>query len=358
MEKQLVIDIIRNVIKKEDNNIVIPVEKEAEILDIFKSQNLTAYLYLATKDEKYLKYYLVSTRINLEMNNNIKKVIDAFNTAGIDHIIMKGYDTQNLYYDKALRMMGDVDIYADPSKEKEEAEILESLGYKKGKRNASHLEFSKGNQEIEIHYNLFCYNKKIDNFFSNPFLESYKINDNSYKMNKEYYLAYLLAHYSKHFIHGGSGLRSLIDIYLLLEEEKYDIDYMRDYLEKIELNKFFDVVLDTINYIFNTNYSTVFKGNVNELIEYCLNSGVHGFKKGNNSLNNEYNASKKRKLGFIFSKIFLKKEQIRTMYDNKQPLFFLYLRRILKLLFKRKEKCNQILFSKNKGFYSFSNIGL
>ena len=358
MEKELVLKIIKNVIKKENTVIKIDSEDEKEIIDIFITQNLSSYLYLATKDTKYLKYYILSTRFNIDMNNNMKKVIETFNEKKINHIIMKGYDTQHLYYDKALRVMGDVDIYVDPLKETLETKALENLGYKKGKRSTTHLEFSKGKQRIELHYNLFSHEEKIDNFFIEPFNHSHHVSEHTYKMNKDYYLAYLLAHYSKHFIQGGSGLRSLIDIYLLLENEDYDIKYMREYLKEIELDKFFDTVLDTINYIFETKYATVFKGNPKILIDYCLKAGVHGFREGNENYLNEMHALRENKIKFVFKRIFLPKNEIRNIYENRQPLFILYIRRILKLIFKRKRKGIKVLTSNSRGFLDFTSLGL
>lgn len=357
MIQDLLIDIIYATINskqidlsKNDKNLLI---------NELKEQNLSSFLYYATHDNDYFKYYYLSMSANLKTDKLLQDVFAAFSTNSIKYITFKGFNLKNLYPDPALRVMGDVDILVDTNNFENAINVLEDLGYKRGHQCFHHIELTKDNQLIEIHSSMFDTDQVGYQYFIDPFSHAHQIENNSfsYILCDEYYFSYILTHHAKHVMLGGSGLRDVIDLYLMLEKMNINIENVRNSLKEIGLDKFLDTTLLTINYIFKTNYTTVFNGDVGTYLSFLIKSGVHGFKKGNDHLQNTVNASKDSKISYVFKRVFIPKSSLRIQYNNyKTPIFFLYIKRIFILLFTRKKKGITVL--KTKKDDTFSKIGL
>ena len=87
-----------------------------------------------------------------------------------------------------------------------------------------------------------------------------KISDYEYRLSDEDFYVFLIAHIAKHYRFGGTGIRSLLDLYVY-EKSLTDLDfkYIEGELEKIGLLVFYK----KINAITFNWYSGSFDGKFN-----------------------------------------------------------------------------------------------
>lgn len=140
--------------------------------------------------------------------------------------IMKGAVVAELYEQPECRISGDTDIYINPDDEDKAVEILKENGYSISERtkNDHHL---KARHPIgglfEVHVRVYS---KIseDIVFGGQITYSDKydkitINGNEYHvMSVDDELMYLTAHYIKHLVNGGCGIRQVMDLLLYIEK--------------------------------------------------------------------------------------------------------------------------------------------
>ena len=124
--------------------------------------------------------------------------------------------------EKMYEITGDVDILVREEDLGRARELLESeLEYKYIGMGNHDISFeSPGGVHLELHYKplsdyvLSDYEKPLGNVFDKLVIEDgFKYR---YRMPDEYFYYYHVAHMAKHYVNGGSGVRSLVDLWLLL----------------------------------------------------------------------------------------------------------------------------------------------
>lgn len=306
MKYQKYVDIINTGLKGE----TIEIELDKETINFFKDQSLLPFLYLVTKDNR-LKSFYHSAFIMHEKLDQVAKQIDEI-LGNITHIFLKGYYLRNLYPNRIMRMMGDLDCLVDEERFAEAVELLKSAGFDYYKEDLHELSLLKDGIHIELHHHL------IDNNIKDTALSSYKehLSDNN-QFEKEYELAYIVYHYAHHMEMAGAGIRPLIDIYLFLK--KYDIDENQTikYLETINLAQFYNRTKDLIDALFGNGQSSMSEKDVEQIFDYIVRSGVHGFASGNDYIGNMMaGQNNKSKLGFFMMKMFPSVGKLYTLYPK------------------------------------------
>ena len=117
-------------------------------------------------------------------------------------------------------------------------------------------------------------------------LQDIKINNvNALELNKTYQLVYLLMHLAIHKKNHGFGIRQVMDLTLLIENEYKNInwDQVNDKLIYIGIKKFSDIIMLLANKIFDLKLinemditNSIEEEYMNVLIEYLFIGGVHG----------------------------------------------------------------------------------
>ena len=162
------------------------------------------------------------------------KILQQLDKCGIWYLPLKGIILKDMYPQAEMREMSDNDILCDATKMSEVRKIMNSLGFKcveYGKMQ--HDVYHKKPLSFEMHSNLF-------NSVELPAAYSYyltikerliKDDDNrcGYHMTDSDLYIYYINHMYKHFSIAGTGLRSLLDVYILNKTKGQSLD--RDYLE-------------------------------------------------------------------------------------------------------------------------------
>lgn len=338
-------------------------EVDEEFIRVAKEQTFLPFLYVASKDKKYKKYYIQSVLIHERINEVGKLIDNILNEAKIPHIFLKGYELQNLYPDPNLRMMGDIDVLVKPEDYDKVLKLLLNNNFKTLLESEKDYELSYNNINVELHHKLFEDFRILKDFFNKPFENTISNESYNYKFNNNYNFIYIVGHYAKH-INMGAGLREIIDIYLLLKNKKLDIDYIKNIFKKFKLDKFFNMILNELSLIFN--YQNIeFKKNksTSQMISYCLNCGIHGFANTNDKFSNEisvkYNGNK---FAFILKRLFISLKELFVLYPWSKIIItipFAYIYRFFYLLTHNQKKLQKAMnYKKDEIYKLLSSLNL
>ena len=155
-------------------------------------------------------------------------------------------------------------------------------------------------------------------------------------LKNEAFYTQILAHMAKHIVHGGSGVRSFLDIWLINKNWQFD----RQNLDKMLLQNNLLGLDKAISHLtkvwFENETHTELTSN---LEEYVLNGGIYG------NIENQVAVSKAKtggKSSGLLSKIFLPYSQLKFTYPVLQkhkwltPLFEVF--RWFRIIFKGRSK--------------------
>jgi hypothetical protein len=165
---------------------------------------------------------------------------------GIWHLPLKGIILKEFYPKLGMRQMADNDILYDPAFQQEVKRYMSAQGYQVvmvGKSN--HDVYHKPPvYNFELHTALFqeALHSDWGDYYRDvkSRLEKDEGNAQGYHFREEDFYLYILTHGAKHFRGGGTGLRSLMDVYVYLRKkgEELDWDYIHREEEKLGISDF------------------------------------------------------------------------------------------------------------------------
>lgn len=358
--KEIVIKILNSALNNKQINFEIDTSNQ-ELMLLLKEQTFLPMAYYVSKNKNLKAYYLSSCLFHEEIDKMTNIVKNLFNENNIDHIFLKGSTLKNLYPDRNIRLLGDIDVLIKEKQLKKAIKILKNNGFIYESRASHHISFKYRKLELELHFNIIEKNIRLSEYLSKPFENAYLINKNTYQLNNEYNLIFIIAHYMKH-LHGGSGLRSLCDIYLMIKNYNINLDNIKKVFKKYKYELFFDTLLTCLNIIFDYNdYSFNYIESANELIDYSLKSGIHGFGKNNNYSVNKQQANSNNKFIYLLKTLFIPLNQLFDFYPWTKSIILIplgYICRFFHLIFKRQKQLKSVMKNKSNNNELFSNIGL
>ncbi|MDY2880853.1 MAG: nucleotidyltransferase family protein [Candidatus Borkfalkiaceae bacterium] len=222
---------------------------------------------------------------------------------GIDYLPLKGAVLRAEYPEPWMRTSCDIDVLVREEDAEKAKEVLTGRGYRfEGKGTHDLSFFSPSEVHIELHYGLIESDTvgKADLPLRAVWENAVKKGEGrEYAMTEEFFYYYHVAHTAKHLVHGGCGVRPLIDLWILNHGGKTDGAKRDALLREGGLSAFAEAA---------TRLSeTWFGGEEGDertdlLGEFVLKGGVYG------STSNRVAVSQDRKggkLGYALSRIFL-----------------------------------------------------
>jgi len=191
-------------------------------------------LFLKWKNENDL-YVFVDTEQNFAWD----EIKNYFSQKEIPILPVKGILLKSIYPQTYLRTMGDLDILFKREFREKIHESLSELGYKyDGSHSDTTVDFyhRPTNSNIEAHYSLMPKSAPFKDYYvdiwekalatETPFL---------YRLSREDEYLFLLIHAAKHFFSGGTGVRTIVDLYLFNKKyhDALDREYIKKELEKV-----------------------------------------------------------------------------------------------------------------------------
>ncbi len=228
-----------------------------------------------------------------------ERLFAALREAGIRFLPMKGAGIRTLYPDPDMRTSTDIDLYYDKSRREEADALMRSLGYEAEGADANHDGYVRGSVMVEMHRNLLIDFARVDAYYADVFSRFPTDDGVQYRMSDEDFYIYMTVHTMKHFITAGTGIRSILDVYIYLREKpQLDRAYLERELDTLGLLSFHLMLEQLARVWFG---GEAMPADLQGVSDYVLGSGTYG--SGENRAANDMKSTGGR-IGYLFSRAF------------------------------------------------------
>ena len=296
------------------------------------------------KPELYAKWNALKNQaIVREINQSYARdeIMNAFQQASIRWLEVQGTKIKPLYPQPDFRTMSDIDFIIDSENLPKAQKLLEGLGYTCQLKPGIEVDgFRKPNINIEIHAHYFHPDTDFHNILPLPF------SSGSDCTIHDFY-AYNMLHIMKHYLHGGCGIRRILDIYFLNHHYGNVIErnYVRSLLDSAGVADQVEMLSSLANKWFGADGCT---GDTSEAEFYIQQSGLHGqrFHQLHNRLDKTLDTEiPHAKTKYLLRRLVGTKEIMYASYPvlNKHKLLypFCWLHRAARVLQPKKRKIIQ-----------------
>ena len=302
-------------------------------------------------------------RKNILMDVERGKITKRLEQEHIWHMPLKGVLTKNWYPKQGMRQMSDNDILCDVSYRKHIREIMEELGFKctmydSGKDDVYH---KQPFYSFEMHFELFNVidDKTLYDYYANV-RERLLLDEGSqygYHFSNEDFYLYMIAHEYKHYIKGGTGVRSLVDQYIFMRKfgDSFRWDYARAELDRMGIRDYEEKTRSLAMKLFGEAVPiSALSPEEDELLNLHIFSGIYGSLAADmeQRLQNEAGGSRVK---LALNRIFPSMDNIKTwwpfFYRHKWLIPLLWIIRPVKALISNRKRLFgelQFIFSKKK----------
>lgn len=262
---------------------------------------------------------------NLIQSETCKEIFSSLYKSDIRFLPLKGFEIKRLYKRPEFRQMSDIDILIEPQKAPQIKILMEKLGF----------QFIEGGIPYHDEYHnppfltIEFHKQMLPD--DNPKWEYYKDIWKKALPNKEipggYILSledvyiYQIVHLWKHYYEFGSGIRSIMDIYIYLEKfsSKMDWYYIKQELKKLDLYDFSNTVEALSKYWFSDcdREKWIRVNGVAALEKNTLFSGTYGSKFAKRITEMDKLQVEKgnlQKIKYLFKRVFISKKQLERPY--------------------------------------------
>lgn len=251
----------------------------------------------------FKKERLLAMRRTLEQEHQLTKICAALQEKNIRYMLHKGCVIKQLYPSPDMRTMCDIDLEYDTVKLHEVEEILTSLGFEKGEASGTggvNISFiKKPFVHIELHGVLMDTDIPLYNaYFGTGFKRAVSAGGSEMKFTDEDFFVFMAAHTAKHYFIGGTGLRSIADMWLYFRKKSnLDSEYIFEELKKIRLDEFVKTMLEVARVLFEGAVPNERQKNI---ISYIAESGTYGTARHHSALG----LAEQSKSGYIRRRLF------------------------------------------------------
>lgn len=154
----------------------------------------------------------------------LEAISAAFTAGGIRHIPLKGCIIKHLYPQTDMRTMSDIDMLIDPENSAKARDIMKNLGYSCEDFSHDHHDvyFKPPVMNVEVHRELLgAEGREFVSAFSDPWSMCENCGGLRYEFHADAFFAYILAHALKHLDEGGTGIRTVMDVWVCLNSEMH-----------------------------------------------------------------------------------------------------------------------------------------
>lgn len=287
--------------------------------------------------DAYVKEKMTAVFRTVRIEETIKRIKEALNEAHVSFIPLKGARSRSMYPDNMMRSSCDIDVLVKGEQLGQAVASLVNCGFiTDEKRNYHDVSLYYGSVHLELHFSICEDMEDIDTLLKLVWEYADPVSEYEYQERPEFFAYHHLAHMKYHFVHGGCGIRTFLDLYVMRKIGFYDESKLVDLLESVGLITFYHVILDVISVWFE-------KKPHNELTkkceEYILHGGTYGAFENSTAV---YSSLRGSKIGNAVHMVFPKYESMCRLYPKlsgkKILLPFYYIRRLLEKTFRKSEK--------------------
>ena len=283
-------------------------------------------------------------RNNILLDRERERIFAFMEEQGIWHMPLKGIILKEMYPAFGMRQMADNDILYDSNFQKPLCIWMKEQGYKV-------ISCGRGNHDVyekkpvynyEMHTALYGgeHNPVWITYYENikEKLIADKKKKYSFHFTDEDFYIYIITHIYKHFAGSGTGIRSLLDVYIYLQAKEaiMNWDYINEELKKVQVSDFEGKVRHLSQKVFSKELQKLTKKE-EELLKYFLYSGTYGTLE--NHVQHRLDQFETDKKGYIIKRLVpdeeFYKNYVPFVYEHKwsRPFFIIF--RLVRGLFRK-----------------------
>lgn len=283
-------------------------------------------------------------RKNILLDRERERIFAFMEEQGIWHMPLKGIILKEMYPAFGMRQMADNDILYDSNFQNPLCIWMKEQGYKV-------ISCGRGNHDVyekkpvynyEMHTALYGeeHNPVWITYYENikEKLIADKKKKYSFHFTDEDFYIYIITHIYKHFAGSGTGIRSLLDVYIYLQAKEaiMNWDYINEELKKVQVSDFEGKVRHLSQKVFSKELQKLTKKE-EELLKYFLYSGTYGTLE--NHVQHRLDQFETDKKGYIIKRLVpdeeFYKNYVPFVYQHKwsRPFFIIF--RLVRGLFRK-----------------------
>ena len=220
------------------------------------------------------------------LDSDCRGISAGLENAGIWHMPLKGIVMKDYYPAFGLREMSDVDILFDSSRIDDTRKIVRGMGYSFSPESYSSPDhdvyFRKPVSNIEMHRVLFddYYAPALGKYYADVRTRLHVCEGKKYtlRFSPEDFYVYITAHAYRHYNKDGTGLRTVLDEYLMLRKfsGSLDWDYVSREAGKMNIAMFEEDLRTLALALFGGGE---FTERSRAMLRYIIFSGVYGLSE-------------------------------------------------------------------------------
>lgn len=291
--------------------------------------------------------------MSINQLNQRDVVIKKLTGSGIRVLPLKGCLLKEMYPRAEYRQMADLDMLIEIKNAPKAREIMLSLGYKNVQYdNEAHDTYElPPYMNIELHTTMVSSQYDYSKYYSNIWDRAFPVYDESgistgrYDLSWNDYYIFMIVHLAKHYYTSGTGIRTVMDIFVFLKKHGNDLDetYLKDEFSKLKLTEFRESV-EALSMVWfgDGKYTSALE----EMEKYIYTSGAYGTfqqkienKISDLTANSQSIGAAKRK--YFFKRMFMSYDVMCHSYRvlRKFPFLlpFCWIHRWFDALFKKRD---------------------
>ena len=281
--------------------------------EVAKRHSLGSIYYLAIKDLKDVpnelstllrRHFSTQTAQQMVQEYYSEKIMSVLDEKGIRYMPLKGYYMRRYYPLPEMRTSCDIDIFYDFERENEVNELMSSIDFYHESHSDNDDHWSKEVVSVETHFKLIAGNKMFEKYYENAWDKLILESGSRYVFTPEDFYIYMMVHSVKHFVSGGFGIRTVLDVYYYLKNVKLDREYLNAEFEKLKMSTFVYRIERLATLWFDKEFDGDYTDE-EEIGKYIIESGVYGTETKSVIMRNvSKNNAKKTKSKFLFRMMF------------------------------------------------------
>ena len=295
---------------------------------------------LKSDDAMYSKFNqkaIISVYRNEQMKYAYNQICDIFNKESIPYIPLKGSVIRPYYPKDSMRTSCDIDILVKEENLESAIDSLVQNGFNCGDKHYHDVSlFSPANIHLELHFNIQETIEKLDAVLKDAWRHTKLTDGSRYEFTDEFFVFHMFAHMSYHFLGGGCGIKSLMDIWVMEHRMGVTYERAREFLDKAGIYRFAAEISKLAEICFSGKPKDEFSDTI---LSYIFSGGVYGTFQNKMTV---MKSKDKSTVKYLLKRLFMPYKSMVIIYPilKKVPFLlpFCWVARFFKMLFEGKSK--------------------
>ena len=280
---------------------------------------------------------LVAVYRHERMKHAFKQICGIFDEARIAYVPLKGAVIRSYYPYEHMRTSCDIDILVHEEELDRAVDCLVEKGYRCEKRHYHDVSlYSPNKTHLELHFNIQENIDGLDSVLKDAWKHTALTEGSRYEFSREFFAFHMYAHMAYHFLSGGCGIRSLLDLWIMEHRMQLHYSCAEELLKKAGIYGFAVEMCSIANQCFGNHERDAFSELV---LKYIFKGGVYGTRENHIAVQKEQVRSSAL---YVWKRLFLPYKIMIIIYPvlKRRPwlLPFGWIARCFSALFKGKTK--------------------